>query len=78
MSSGYSLRVAEAIRKANGRSLGVQLGRACLAQDISVLEVAAALGVSRQTVYQWFTGVSAPRGAACELIELYLKSLGQK
>ena len=47
---GYSIRVAEAIQEADGNLLGVQLGRACLARDISVSAAAEALGVTRQTV----------------------------
>lgn len=72
---GYSIRVAEAIREADGDMLGVQLGRACLARDISVSQVATALGVTRQTVYFWFTGVSEPRGRTRELIRTYIKNL---
>lgn len=73
---GYSIRVAEAIQEADGNLLGVQLGRACLARDISVSAVAAALGVTRQTVYHWFLGQSEPRGRACDAIHAYLTNLG--
>lgn len=73
---GYSIRVAEAIKEADGKLLGVQLGRVCLAQDISVSVVAENLGVTRQTVYHWFVGLSEPRGKACDAIRAYLKTLG--
>ena len=73
---GYSIRVAEAIKEANGDLLGVQLGRACLAQDIPVSVVAESLGFTRQTVYHWFLGLSEPRGKACDAIQSYLNSLG--
>lgn len=72
---GYSIRVAKAIEAADGNLLGVRLGRACLARDIPVTTVATILGVTRQTVYSWFFGLSEPRGAACEAIENYLNSL---
>jgi hypothetical protein len=72
---GYTIRVAEAIKGANGDLLGVQLGRACLARDISVSDVAKGLKVTRQTVYHWFLGLSEPRGGARDAIQAYLASL---
>lgn len=59
--SGYSIRVAETIKKADGNLVGVQLGRICLERDLSVAEVARILGVSRQTVYGWFCGTKTPQ-----------------
>jgi DNA-binding phage protein len=73
---GYSIRVAEAIGEADINLLGVQLGRACLARDIPVAEVAASLGITRQTVYHWFLGLSEPRGKSCDAIQSYLNNLG--
>lgn len=58
---GYTIRVAEAINSADGDLLGVQLGRLCLQHDVSVSKVASYLGVTRQTVYSWFTGKSQPQ-----------------
>lgn len=72
---GYSIRVAEAIKEADGSLLGVQLGRACLARDIPVSTVAKALGVTRQTVYHWFLGLSEPRGKTIDAIKSYIASL---
>jgi hypothetical protein len=73
---GYSIRIAEGIRKADGNLLGVQLGRACLARDIPVSTIAVDLGVTRQTVYHWFLGLSEPRGASYDAIQTYLTNLG--
>jgi transcriptional regulator with XRE-family HTH domain len=73
---GYSIRVAEAIKAADGNLLGVQLGRACLARDIPVSDVARRLKVTRQTVYHWFLGESDPRGDTRDAIQTYLASLG--
>ena len=73
---GYSIRVAEAVKEADGNLLGVQLGRACLARDIPVAAIAVDLGVTRQTVYNWFLGLSEPRGAISEAIRVYLNNLG--
>lgn len=51
----YSEKTVAAISKAP-KSLGNQLGRWCVHRDFSVVRVAQALGVTRQTVYNWFMG----------------------
>jgi len=58
---GYSIRIAEAIKSADGNLLGVQLGRLCLERDIPVAEIASTLRVTRQTIYGWFSGTTSPR-----------------
>lgn len=60
MSYGYSLRLVERNRQASDKKLGVRLGRVCIAQEVPVTVVANEFGVTRQTVYNWFTGVSIP------------------
>ena len=70
MSYGYSNRLIELNKKADDRLLGVQLGRVCIKRDVPVAEVATKLGVSRQTVYNWFGGVSAPRSRLWTIKEL--------
>jgi transcriptional regulator with XRE-family HTH domain len=72
---GYTIRIAQGIKEADGNLMGVKLGRVCLAQDIPVSTVAEALGVTRQTIYYWFLGRSEPRGPACEAIEAYIANL---
>jgi hypothetical protein len=57
---GYSLKIRKLNRKADKNSLGVQLGRHCIEKDIPVSFVVETLGVSKQTVYNWFIGVHAP------------------
>jgi hypothetical protein len=51
---GYTIRIAQGIKEADGNLMGVKLGRVCLDQDIPVSTVAEALGVTRQTIYYWF------------------------
>jgi hypothetical protein len=70
--SGYSIRVAEAIKNADGNLPGVQLGRKCLDRDISVTTVARTLGVTRQTVYNWFSGKVKPQPHYVRGIETFL------
>ena len=38
------------------KTLGNQLGRWAIHRDFSVVRIAKALGVTRQTVYNWFMG----------------------
>jgi predicted DNA-binding protein YlxM (UPF0122 family) len=38
----------------------VKLGRVCIKHDLSVIEIAIKLRVSRQTVYNWFMGIHEP------------------
>jgi len=71
-SRGYTFRLANANKKADGRNPGVKLGRFCIAQDISVREVAKEFGVSRMTIYKWFTGEWFPRKPAADRIVLFL------
>jgi transcriptional regulator with XRE-family HTH domain len=76
MSYGYSARIIALNKLADRKQLGVRLGRACIKADLPVADLAARLGVSRQTVYNWFTGYSTPgeryRPSICKLIEQYV------
>lgn len=71
---GYSLRLVEAIKSANPRHPGVRLGKYCIQKGISVNEMARYFGVSRMTVYTWFTGSGVPRKDKIELIEELISS----
>ena len=54
----YSKKTYAAVAKADMSLLGVQLGAACIDAEIPVQVVARWMGVSRQGVYYWFTGVT--------------------
>jgi hypothetical protein len=75
MSYGYSLKLIEANKAANITSLGVQLGRKCIAHKIPVSKVARDLGVTRQSVYNWFCGDTSPQGELVGLIREYIANL---
>jgi len=62
MSNGYSYQTVKRIQTGDSTSPGVLLGKFCLDNDISVRRVAEALGVSRQTIYSWFSGKAHPSG----------------
>lgn len=72
MSYGYSAKLVALNKQADKENLGVRLGRACIKRDISVSTVASALGVSRQTLYNWFMGKSSPQPMMVDLVTRYL------
>ncbi len=57
---GYSYGIRTLNRKANKKNVGVRLGRHCIDAGIPVTEVMELLGVSKQTVYNWFIGTHTP------------------
>ena len=71
---GYSLRLVDAIKAGNPRHPGVRLGKYCIAKGIPVATMAKKFGVSRMTMYTWFTGAGTPRKDKIELIEKLLSS----
>lgn len=66
---GYSYAIVKTIQAADATLPGVRLARVCVASNVSVASVAAALGVSRQTVYSWFTGRFKPKSSEVNRIE---------
>jgi len=74
MSYGYSIRLIELNKKANKRSLGVRLGKLCIKHDLPIAQVSIHLGVSRQTLYNWFEGVCEPHHTVSDKVEEYLDS----
>ena len=71
---GYSLILVKANRDADSKHIGVRLGKWCIRMNIPVSEVAQQFGVSRLTVYSWFTGTSRPRKDKVDQIEKLLKA----
>lgn len=72
MSYGYSAKLVALNRQADKSNLGVRLGRACIKEDIPISLVAKTLGVSRQTLYNWFMGRSSPQPMMVDLVARYL------
>jgi hypothetical protein len=65
---GYSYQLVKANLAANPDLVGVQLGRYCIDKDISVVDMAQKLGVSKMTLYHWFIGKSVPHKMRAEKI----------
>lgn len=51
----YSQKIIDDVMN-TPKSLGNQLGRWAIHLDFPVTKISRALGVTRQTVYNWFTG----------------------
>lgn len=74
MSYGYSARLIALNKKADSKLLGVRLGRVCIQQNIPVSTVAARLGVSRQTIYNWFMGETNLQDQSVDAVQDLIKS----
>lgn len=75
MPVGYSIQTLKTNEAADAGHLGVQLGRLCIAKDISVNEVAERMQVSRQTVYNWFFGIKRPHEDKADLVSAFIAEL---
>lgn len=73
---GYASRIVRANLDADVKSPGVKLGRFCIKNEYPVREVAEYFGVSRMTIYKWFTGEWLPRKTHEEKIAEMLKKVG--
>lgn len=75
MSYGYSAKLVALNQRADKSNLGVRLGKACIKKDIPISVVATTLGVSRQTLYNWFMGKSSPQPMMVDLVARYLERI---
>ena len=70
---GYTLSTVQRNKAANGRLVGVKIGRMCIKKNISVKKVAEIAGVSAVTVYAWFAGEYSPRADTAATIFAYIE-----
>lgn len=77
MDHGYSESLIQANRQADGKQWGVKLGRRCIKVRVPIATVAKRLSVSRQTVYNWFTGRNNPGKYNQKQVEKYFDTLSQ-
>lgn len=73
--SGYSLNLMLVNKAADGKHIGVALGRICIKAGVSVSSIAERFDVSRQTVYNWFEGRVTPNNRMVEPIKEYITIL---
>ena len=73
--SGYSLNLMLVNKAADGKHIGVALGRICIKTGLPVSVVARKFKVSRQTVYNWFEGRVTPNNQVIEPIKQLITTL---
>jgi hypothetical protein len=78
MSYGYSQSLVLANKTASAKSLGVALGRLCIAKGISVKAISDTFGVSRMTVYNWFKGETKPQPFFAIEVQRYIDTHSKK
>lgn len=71
---GYSQFIVEANREAEP-SIGVHLGALCIDRKISATDVSKKLNISKQTVYDWFSGKTIPSYKKLNELQAYIKEL---
>jgi transcriptional regulator with XRE-family HTH domain len=70
---GYSARLIKQNAAADQSMLGVRLGKLCIEKDISVARIADHFDMTKQTVYNWFTGISSPNRWLAPTIEAFIE-----
>lgn len=78
MRSGYSHALVQHLAKAKTDTPAVALGRLCVTHGVPVRQLADSLGVSRQTVYNWFWGHHAPSADQARAILALVAQLSTK
>ena len=73
---GYSQIVMEANQAAE-KNIGVELGALCISIKYPVQKVAERLNISRQSVYDWFSGKAKPAKTKHELVQKLIEELTQ-
>ena len=74
---GYSQKVVRLNKEADQKNLGVRLGKFCIARGIPVSDVMSYFDVTKQTVYNWFYGISTPSLQHGRLINNFFQSLSK-
>ena len=74
---GYSQMVIEANHKAK-ETIGTLLGKLCITLKYPASQVAKDLNVSRQTVYDWFSGKARPSKQIEPLMKAFIDKLNKK
>jgi DNA-binding transcriptional regulator YiaG len=71
---GYSTLFVRKVDEANQKDLAIRFAQACIKREMPMISVASAMGVSRATVYNWFTGKFRPHKKHQELMQQLMVS----
>ena len=72
----YSQKIIETINEAP-KGLGTELGRWAVRRDVSMQRISLIVGASRQTIYNWFTGVTEVAPSFKEKVEKVIAVLAK-
>jgi len=56
MTKGYSPKILKTVKNGDPDSFGVKFAKFCIAKKLSIDFVSKELGVTRMTLYRWFSG----------------------
>jgi transposase-like protein len=71
------MRFVRAVRAVDPSHPAAELARLCVEHEIPVSTVAAEFGVTRASVYGWFSGARRPREELMQPIRAYTEKLKQ-
>ena len=74
---GYTQIVITRNKEADESKAGVQLGRICIEKNVPAQVVANYFGVSRATIYMWFSGEKEPREKRLKEIYGFIANLSE-
>jgi hypothetical protein len=69
---GYSTLFVRKVDEANQNELAIRFAQACIKREMPMISVASAMGVTRATVYNWFTGKFHPHKKHQEIMHKLL------
>lgn len=72
---GYTQLVVRRNEDADPSKAGVRLGRLCISKNVPVQTVANYFGVSKVTIYAWFSGDKEPRQKHIDEISEFISNL---
>jgi hypothetical protein len=78
MSYGYTLRLRDANLEADQTLLGVRLGKLCIENGISVVATSKQFGVTRATIYNWFSGKTEPCKVLHADVQRFIETQSQR
>ena len=71
-SRGYSSLFLQQVKAGDRKSPVTRYALACFKREMTIAEIALRMGVTRATVYNWFTGKTVPRDYYLTLMQMQL------
>lgn len=74
-SRGYTVRLLREVEALDPTAVPTRFAKMCIERDIPVSDVAQKFGVTRASVYAWFTGTHQPRASIKQMMSDILEKL---